>query len=803
MADINLNINEKELIAAAKALQKAAKDIQNAFKKAGGPIPKDVENLKKYAQAQKKLTVEKKKLTAIEKEELRLKTRLETLTARNTLATSKNAREIIKQEKAYRKLNAQLRSGGKNTASWGKALGSFQFKFNALGNIAANVTSRISMALKRGMRDAIKTIMDFEQAMTDVKAITQASAKDFKALSEGAKRFGRETKFSAVQVAQLQKEYAKLGFTTKEILKAQEATLNLAAATGTELPRAAEVLGITLRQFQLDASETGRVADVMTKAMITSTLDTEKFAESMKMVGPIAQKAGYSLERTTTILAQLSDAGIQGTMGGTALRQIFLEMAKGGKDLGERLNELTKEELGLAEATEEVQKRAAAALLVLVESVPKLEDYEKALDNAGGTSKKVADEQLDTLKNSLELLKSAWKGVTIAVGETEGAMESAQGVALSLADALNKVAEVISDPGWQEWTKQQRQMRGVWGNILPNIGDVANAFKSFKTEDVPGGLESTAKGVRNLGMATDELFKGFDSDFGFKRTWLWSVLLGDTSDLPDEILPEVKKVIKELNTEFNEIMDFGDGDGDDTMTENLLKRNNLIKDEIDIEKQAALDKVAAEEIKQKKIQATFDLANKLTTSFTNIFETAKQKELSAAGDNAEKREEIEKKYHKRQQALAISQALVDGAASILKTKANLGLPLAIPFMVADAAITAAQVGTIVAQKFAKGGIDIDGPSHARGGIAAEIEGGESVINKRSTSKYKGLLDAINQDDQIRIQDALNRDRKILITGGGDPYSKKMYELMKNTHNYGEDTEFYYKQVGNTIYKTRK
>jgi hypothetical protein len=58
----------------------------------------------------------------------------------------------------------------------------------------------------------------------------------------------------------------------------------------------------------------------------------------------------------------------------------------------------------------------------------------------------------------------------------------------------------------------------------------------------------------------------------------------------------------------------------------------------------------------------------------------------------------------------------------------------------------AQVATIQSQKFAKGGI-LNGPSHAQGGIKTpfgELEGGEAVINKKSTKKYGGILSAINE-----------------------------------------------------------
>jgi hypothetical protein len=175
-----------------------------------------------------------------------------------------------------------------------------------------------------------------------------------------------------------------------------------------------------------------------------------------------------------------------------------------------------------------------------------------------------------------------------------------------------------------------------------------------------------------------------------------------------------------------------------------------------------------------------------------LFATQKEKELSAVGDNAEKRAEIEKKFARKEQALAISQAIVDGASSILKTKASLGLPAAIPFMIADAAITAAQIGVIASQKFAEGEVDIGGPSHARGGIAAEIEGGESVINKRSTARFKPLLEAINANDSSAIADAALHNRAFhevwgragvntpVVVNNSDQWTKKLYEAYIDT-----------------------
>ena len=56
------------------------------------------------------------------------------------------------------------------------------------------------------------------------------------------------------------------------------------------------------------------------------------------------------------------------------------------------------------------------------------------------------------------------------------------------------------------------------------------------------------------------------------------------------------------------------------------------------------------------------------------------------------------------------------------------------------AITSAPV-----PKAAKGGL-IKGPAHAQGGVLIEAEGGEYIINKKSSALFGGLLTALNNNN---------------------------------------------------------
>ena len=165
----------------------------------------------------------------------------------------------------------------------------------------AIVGAAIGIGFYKAIKGATIVSKQFEQSMANVKAISNSTGAEFKALERNARLLGATTKFTASEVAGLQTEFAKLGFTSTEINKVTKGTLALAAATGSDLAESAAVAGATLRGFGLNACETGRVTDIMAKSFSASALDMQKFSDSMKYVAPISKMAGVSIEGTTAI----------------------------------------------------------------------------------------------------------------------------------------------------------------------------------------------------------------------------------------------------------------------------------------------------------------------------------------------------------------------------------------------------------------------------------------------------------------------------------------------------------------------
>jgi TP901 family phage tail tape measure protein len=305
---------------------------------------------------------------------------------------------------------------------------------------------------------SIQTFKDFEFQMAKVKAITGANRTEFLLLSRTAQELGRSTFFTATQVAELQTNYGKLGFTTDEILNAQEATLALATATGSDLARAAIVAGSAVRGFGLDASETGRVTDVMALAFTSSALDIEKWQTSMTKVAPIAKSAGFSIEDTSAIMAQLADSGIEASIAGTSLRNILLKMQDPNSDLvksfGKTIHSLddlvpamakfSKEGGSLAEIMEIVDVRQVSAFEQMITSRQRTLELRDALKDASGAAEEMARIVGDNLEGALKRSESAWQGFQIAF--VDGFGESLKNITDGFANFINKVTDFIETP---------------------------------------------------------------------------------------------------------------------------------------------------------------------------------------------------------------------------------------------------------------------------------------------------------------------------------------------------------------------
>ena len=357
-------------------------------------------------------------------------------------------------------------------------------------------------------KSATRIGAEFEQNIKNLSVIAGATGGKLKQLEQSALKLGGSTKFTASQVAELQISFSKLGFTADEILNVTEGTLNLATAFGLDLGQSASVAGATLRAFGLDASETTRLTDVMATSFASTALDMEKFSNSMSFVAPVASVAGFSLEDTTAILGTLANAGISGSMAGTALRTMMLDLtnssSKLSKELGTGISSVEELEEALqtlkdsGKSTEDmlklVDKRAVSAFSILLEGTGTIGDLATEFENATGAGQIMATEMLDTLQSKFKIMQSASEDLGIAFFDTfDNALKNATDV---MTDAIGGLAEMFKLMDESPLETAIRHIDELGGNTL-----------DLRTELAELNLEQAKMGAENLPKINEALEK--------------------------------------------------------------------------------------------------------------------------------------------------------------------------------------------------------------------------------------------------------------------------------------------------------
>lgn len=355
-------------------------------------------------------------------------------------------------ERQLAAVREEMRKLGASSAEIDKITSELEKNAKAAGGTAKEIQQLglayigLSLAMGAVIAKAVETSATFEQSMAKVKAITGATADEFERLRNQSIELGATTVFTASQAADAQSYLAMAGFKTNQILAAMPGVLALAAAGQMDLARTSDIASNILTGFQLEAEESMRVVDVMAKTMTSANTNIEQLGYAMKYVAPVAASLGISIEETAAAIGKLSDAGIQGEMAGTQLRAMLLRLVR---PVGESAEVMEKLNINIKDASGNVlpltqivgqlerafskltqaQQAEAASLIAGTEAASgfltliktgssSLESFTEELRNSGGTAMEIADTQMDTLKGSIEEMKSALESVGITVGDS-------------------------------------------------------------------------------------------------------------------------------------------------------------------------------------------------------------------------------------------------------------------------------------------------------------------------------------------------------------------------------------------------
>lgn len=374
----------------------------------------------------------------------------------------------------------------------------------AFSKVGGAIVAGVGVPLMAVGASVVKTQMQFQDAMANVKALSGATGEEFKLLEDTAKKMGAETVFSASECADAMGYMALAGWDAQQSVEGLPGVLNLAASSGMGLAQASDLVTDYLSAFGESADQAGRMADVLAYAQANSNTTTEMLGLAFKNCAVNAHAFGLDIEQTTAVLGKLADQGLKGAEGGTALNAVFRDMSskmeKGAIQIGKTkvaitdangnfksMAEIVK---GVQKATDglsDSEKMTAMQTTFTADSIKAMgilcntggdaiNGFTEELYNSDGTAKEMADTMNNTLSGSIKELSSAWEGLQLNLGNTTGV----------LTGLIQKVTEVVRwFDGLSSGTKQMiigvAGSVAVFGVFMLVIGKVLQGINTMRT----------------------------------------------------------------------------------------------------------------------------------------------------------------------------------------------------------------------------------------------------------------------------------------------------------------------------------
>lgn len=331
-------------------------------------------------------------------------------------------------------------------------------------------------ALSHGFVSVIKTGSEVQHTFQLIRSLAGASANEVAALNAQMVDLAKNSQFGPNEIATAMKTLSLAGLDAAKVYASISDVLNFAVAGDTSIEKAADVMTTVATAFNVSAENYSYVGDTIAKAAAESKSSVESMGEAFKMASVINQQYGVSLEDTAVGLSLLANAGIQGTAAGTALRNMYVDLAGRTPKVVKALEKLKIETL---DANGKMRDQAAIfkdLMLSMANFTPKSQSkiLQDIFSERGGKEAvailNALKQQADVTGTSIETVyNKLLNSITNAAGFT--AISAAE-VSLTAKNQLKSVMTTL-----------QAVFSETFDYVQPLVADFAREMKSvFKSE---------------------------------------------------------------------------------------------------------------------------------------------------------------------------------------------------------------------------------------------------------------------------------------------------------------------------------
>ena len=228
------------------------------------------------------------------------------------------------------------------------------------------------------------------------QGLTNAS-KEFRLLATSAQQ-------SSQQIAKASTEYIKMGKSTSEALKLLPITMDLITAGGDDVTSTLETVSTAMNAYGLNADKASWAMNRMQAAANASMTDFQGISEGFKEVGPLAAEVGISFDEILTLLGQMSNAGIKGERGGTALKNTITNLMRPSEAVAKTMKGLNLEGMSFMDLLKKIGEnntvkeqlatldlRAIGPVLYMNKHLQQYDEMKKAIETNGKIVQKMAE----------------------------------------------------------------------------------------------------------------------------------------------------------------------------------------------------------------------------------------------------------------------------------------------------------------------------------------------------------------------------------------------------------------------------
>lgn len=468
-----------------------------------------------------------------------------------------------------------------DSAEYDKALKDAGDKLVQTGNKIKDVGESLSKKVTApvvGLGTAIvTTFANFEQSMSNVKALTGATGQEFEQLKQLAKELGASTQFSAKQAADAMGFLAQAGFSVDQIMAALPGTLDLAAAGQLDLAEAADIATNILTGYALKVEDLARVNDVLAKAAAASNVDIQALGYSFKYAGPIAASAGIQFEEAAAAIALMGNAGIKGEQAGTTLRGAIARLLDPTKEmtetfaaLGVQIYDSNGKLLPLIDIFKQLEEAGATTTdiikifgveagpgmqAILAQGTEALQNMINELQNSQGAAAEMAAIMRENLKGTWDEFTSAVEGAAIQLGEIMAPAINA--VLIGLTNLVNAFTSL--DPAVQAAIAVIAGIAAAIGPLILIVGQLTVAWGKL-TAAIAAVPNPVMIAIGVLAALTAAIVTLWNTNEDFRNSviqiWesikeagerIWNTLLDYTVQIWEGIQSVIQGVVEALN----------------------------------------------------------------------------------------------------------------------------------------------------------------------------------------------------------------------------------------------------------------